>query len=544
VRPRLTSLDSRPFDLAIVGGGINGAGIAYEAATRGLRVLLAEREDFGSGTTWRSTKLIHGGLRYLEHGELRLVFESLRERRALLELAPHQVRPLRFLLPVYRGGRHRYAAIWLGLLLYDLLSFSRSVPGHRRLSRSELLRLEPQLATDSLAGGFAYYDAQALYPERLCLDWILAARRAGATTLNHCEVAQIAVSDGRTAGLRLRDTLSGEKARINARAVVNAAGPWVDDVLRRTGQRLPRQIGGTRGSHIMVDYGGRGPRSAIYSEAGRDGRPFFIVPWRAWHLIGTTDLRFDGDPSGVLPTDDEIAYLVREANQRLPSLELKPDAILYAYAGVRPLPYSPGSAEGAVTRRHIICDHADDGIAGLYSIIGGKLSTFRSLARQAVRRIATREHLPLTDHQDPSGHVRAASRPVPALPGSLEGLAALDPELRGHLQQLYGPRADAIARLIQQAPEHAARLCAHGPDVAGEVIYSVLEEQAVTLGDLLLRRTGIGWNRCLGLDCAAEAGRLLLAAQQRDAGELPALLAAYEKEIASTFRTPRRRVRA
>ena len=528
VRTRVGDLDGSAFDLAIVGGGINGAAIAHEAAARGLRVLLAEREDFGSGTTWRSTKLIHGGLRYLEHGELRLVFESLREREALLRLAPLQVRPLQFVLPVYRGYRHRFATIGFGLRLYDLLSLGRSLPGHQRLSAAALLGLEPALAAEDLIGGFTYYDGQALYPERLCLDSILAARRAGAETLNHCEVTRIEIDRTRARGLCLRDTLTGEAARIDARVVVNAAGPWVDEVLRRTGRALPRQIGGTRGSHIVVDYCGRGPRHAIYSEAGRDRRPFFIIPWRSWHLIGTTDLRFDGDPRGVLPSDEEVAYLVSEANHRLPSLKLEAAGVLYAYAGVRPLPYTPDRTEGAITRRHLVRDHASDGIAGLYSIVGGKLSTFRSLAKQAIQRIAAAEHLPLA--------CRAVAAPFAANDVLNPPLTELDPNLQQHLQELYGASAGAVAALIRTAPAQAARLCPHSLDCAAEVTYSAREELAATIGDLLLRRTGIGWNPCLGLDCAAEAGRLLLEAQGRGTGELPELLMNYRQELRVTFR--------
>ncbi|HVC30056.1 MAG TPA: glycerol-3-phosphate dehydrogenase/oxidase, partial [Steroidobacteraceae bacterium] len=516
MRTWIPDLAGRTFDLVIVGGGINGAGIAEAASAHGLRVLLAEREDFGSGTTWRSTKLIHGGLRYLEHGELRLVYESLRERRALFRLAPYQVRPLQFVLPVYRGYRHRFTTIWLGLVLYDLLSPGRGMPGHRRRSAAALRRLEPALAAEGLAGGFTYYDGQALYPERLCLESILAARRAGAETLNHCEVTQIELDRGRARGVRLRDTLNGAEALVEAHAIVNAAGPWVDAVLRRTGQRVPRQIGGTRGSHIMVDYAGRGPRHAVYSEAGRDGRPFFIIPWRSWHLIGTTDQRFDGDPSGILPSDDEVAYLVHEANQRLPGLAVQPDDVLYAYAGVRPLPYTSDGTEGAITRRHIVRDHSEDGIAGLYSIIGGKLSTYRSLARQALRYVAAAERFALAE---PAAAARHAS-PAATAPA----LAALDAELQKHLLALYGARAGAVAALALAGPAQAARLCPHGPDLAAEVTFSAREELAATIGDLLLRRTGAGWNPCLGLDCAAEAGRLLLKAQGRDAGELAALL--------------------
>lgn len=520
-RAPLQSLAARRFDLAVIGGGINGAGIAQEATSRGLRVLLVERDDFGFGTTWRSTKLIHGGLRYLEHGEFRLVFEALHEREALLQLAPSQVQPLAFLLPIYRGYRHRALAIKLGLVLYDLLSWGRRLPGHRRLSAEVVRRLEPSLAVEGLQGAFLYYDAQALYPERLCLEYVLAAQRGGAEVRNHCEAIAIESCDGRVQGLRLRDVLSGSEVGIRARAVVNAAGPWVDAVLERSGRTVPRQIGGTRGSHVMVDYGGRGPRHAIYSEASVDGRPFFIVPWRSFHLIGTTDLRFDGDPRGVVPTDDEIAYLLAEASRRLPTLPLKPQDVLYAYAGIRPLPYTHGEREGSITRRHIIRDHAPDGLAGLYSILGGKLSTFRSLSRQTVERIASDEKLPL-----------AATRRQLAVPFT----PSVSPSSPPHLRAVYGPRATEVARLAAQQPELAAPLCRHGETIGAEVVYAARKELAVSLGDVLLRRTGAGWNACLGLDCAATAAHLL--ASVSELVDEAALVAAYQQEITITFRSP------
>ncbi|MGI8550842.1 MAG: glycerol-3-phosphate dehydrogenase/oxidase [Dehalococcoidia bacterium] len=529
-RAKLDELRGRRFDLAVVGGGINGAGIAQEAASRGLRVLLAEQADFGSGTTWRSTKLIHGGLRYLEHGELRLVFESLRERKVLLRLAPGQVRPLRFLLPVYRGYRRHPALIRLGLTLYDLLSLGSGLPGHRQLSSAELARLEPSLAQDGLKGGFSYYDGQALYPERLCLEYVLAARRAGAETLNHCEVTAIDVQERRARGLQLRDRLSGVEAYVEAKAIVNAAGPWVDTVLQRTGRTVPRQIGGTRGSHIMVDYAGRGPRHAIYSEAGQDNRPFFIVPWRALHLIGTTDLRFQGNPEGVLPSDEEIAYLVREANRRLPDLRLATDDVLYAYTGIRPLPYTAGGAEGSITRRHIIRDHARDGLAGLYSILGGKLSTFRSLARQAVERIAAQEKLALRTRQP-------AGQPFALDTSGVEEYLVDRQDLR-FLSTFYGARTAGVLRLVDESPSLGARLCSHGPEIAAQVVYAVREELAVTAGDVLLRRIGSGWNACLGLDCAAEVARVLLQATGRDQKDGPKLVEEYRTELAATVRSP------
>lgn len=527
-RTKLSSLRNRRFDLAVVGGGINGAAIAQMAAAQGWSVFLAEREDFGSGTTSRSTRLIHGGLRYLEHGELRLVFESLREREALLRLAPHQVRPLQFLLPVYRGYRHRSATIAAGLTLYDLLSLGSSLPRHRRLSARMVHRLEPALAREGLLGGFLYADCQVLFPERICLEYALAAGRAGAEVRNHCAAIGIDVFEGRARGLRLRDMLSGEEAVLEARAIVNAAGPWVDGVLRESGRRMTRYIGGTRGSHIMVDFHGHGPRQAIYSEA-QDGRPFFMVPWQTWHLVGTTDLRFDGDPSGVLPTDGEIEYLEDEVRRRLPRLSFANGDLCYAFAGVRPLPYTPSGAEGAISRRHVIQNHSSEGVAGLYSILGGKLSTFRTLAKQAVQRVGRTEGFKCSDAR--TGAQPFAGGSVPADP-----LACFGPATRAHLDMLYGPRAGEVAELACQTPGFAEKLSPSGPDLVAEAIYAVQHERAATVGDVLLRRIGAGWNRRLGLDCAEQVAGVILRARGEDTGRTMQLVDAYRHELALTFR--------
>ncbi len=520
------------FDLVVIGGGNNGAGIARAAARAGYSVCLLEKRDFAWGTTWRSTKLIHGGLRYLEYAEFGLVFESLRDQALLLREYPDLVRPISLLLPVYRGARHGPETIGLGLALYDLLAYSRRLPGHRRLSAEAAAALEPALARDGLRAAFQYADSQAAYPERLCLQTLIEAAEAGAVCLNHVEVVGLLSGGGRVAGVVARDQLRDRCVEIQARVVVNAAGPWVDGLLATLPRPPRRQIGGTRGAHLVVDYGGAGPLQALYAEARSDGRPFFIVPWRGRHLIGTTDTRYDGAPDDAGATAADAAYLLNEANALLPGAPLTAAAVQYGYAGVRPLPASVGGPAGAITRRHIVRDHAGAGYAGLYSIIGGKLSTFRSLANDALRRLA-----PVLG----PGH---SVRPAPA-PGETELpeparwlLRTVGPATGDHLRSLYGPRLGILGRIARAEPGMLEPLCPHGSDLVGQVVLAARAEAAASVADVLLRRVGAGWNRCLGLDCAARVAELLGRERCWSAAEIQQQTKAYAAEVGQTFYRP------
>jgi len=360
------------FDLAVIGGGINGAGIARDAAMRGLSVLLVEQDDFGAGTSSWSSRLIHGGLRYLEYGEIPLVFESLNERRRLLSIAPHLVRPLRLLIPIYRGGRRPAWQVRLGLLAYDLLSFRQSLPGHKFLHADAVAERAPGLLREGLTGAASYFDAQVTFAERLVLENVLAAAASGADVRNY-HALQSLVSQGR-GGFRLtcRDLVATRDYEVRARAVVNAAGPWVDRVLARSDEAAPRLIGGTKGSHVTVDPFPGAPRDACYVEAPEDGRPVFIIPWNGQYRVGTTDIRFEGDPASARASPAEVDYLLATVNDVFPDAALAHADINYAYAGVRPLPYVEKGPESAITRRHILHEHED---GRFVSVVGGKLTT-------------------------------------------------------------------------------------------------------------------------------------------------------------------------
>src|SRR6185436_7603583 len=369
------------YDVVIIGAGINGAGIARDAAMRGLKVLLIDKGEPGAGTTSASTRLIHGGLRYLEHFEFGLVRESLREREFLLKIAPHLVKPLPIAIPIYKQGKRGRLTIRAGMILYDLLSWGKSLPRHQMLSRAQTLERWPGLNAENLVGSALYYDAQVEFPERLVVANVRAARECCAEIRTHTCVASFAVEDGKVSGVEFISE-DGQKGFADASIVINAAGPWIDLVLEQAPVESPKLIGGTKGSHIIVPPFPTAPANAIYLQARSDGRPIFIIPWNKLYLIGTTDVRFEGNPDEVRCEPWEIDYLLAETNLAFPNAALRRESILDTYSGVRPLPVTGEKAEESITRRHFIREHPR--LPNLLSIVGGKLTTYRSLAEECV----------------------------------------------------------------------------------------------------------------------------------------------------------------
>ena len=482
--------ESRTCDVAVIGAGINGAGIARDAALRGLSVVLFDKGDVCSGTSWASSRLIHGGLRYLEYGEVSLVYESLHERRRLRRIASHLVKPLRICIPIYRGAKRGPFLIRLGLLGYDVLSWRKPLPRHKMLGEDEIRAREPGLLQDDLRAAACYYDAQVTFAERLVLENVLAARAAGAEILTYTEVTDIGVRGGKVASLAATDTLTGEETRLAPKVVVNAAGPWVDAVLGRTGARFPEFIGGTKGSHIIVSPFEDAPRDAFYVEAQSDGRPFFILPWNGLYLIGTTDMRYDADLDDVRASAEEIEYLLAETNRVFPGAGLTIDDVHYAYAGIRPLPQRTHGPESAITRKHVIKSHRR--IArGLLSVIGGKLTTYRNLAEQVVDRTGKLlgRRLPECRTRDtvlPGGWgLEQARDALGELPGlSREGIE--------RLLHIYGGRAAGIAAVARQRPDLAGCIDAAATLPKAEIAFVIAEELPRTLIDIVYRRMMIG----------------------------------------------------
>jgi glycerol-3-phosphate dehydrogenase len=520
---RLGDVAAQPFDVVVIGGGINGAGIAREATLAGYRTLLVDRNDFASGTTSRATRLIHGGLRYLEHRELGLVYESLGEREALVRDAPHLVRPLRLLVPVYRGDARRPWKVRAGLMLYDALSFRKSLPAHRSISRRKLAQHEPKLTRDGLSALYAFSDAQVEFPERLVIESVRELLDAGGVALNHAEVTGLASPGGILRGVIVRDAFSGETAEIRTKVVVNAAGPWVDQVLAGSdAERHEPLIGGTKGSHLVARWPD-GPTHAVFAMAKADGRPFFVLPWYRYTLIGTTDLHYRGDPSDARATPEEVQYLLDEAARLFPDAPLRREDVLYTYSGVRPLPYAPHEPEAAITRRHLVIDHVKrGGPTGLLTVVGGKLTTYRSLARLALPAIAK--------HVEPSQQ-REVAEAREAHAGHTGSIYSVDNPLA-----LYGRRGrDVLAHIESGEPERREPLCRHNPEVLGQVSYAVEHEAAMTLADVLLRRLPCGWSECHALDGAARAAAVMAKHFGWDAERTAREVTAYEQELRETL---------
>ena len=541
------------FDVIVIGAGINGAGIARDAAMRGLKVLLFDKGDLGGGTSTWSTRLIHGGLRYLEHGEFRLVRESLRERSCLLNTCPHLVRPIPLLVPVYEKARRGWWTIRLGMIAYDALSFNKSLPGHRMLSVAETLQQAPELNRDGLLGAAVYFDAQVEFAERLVLENVLSAVAHGATVITYARVEKPIVEDGAVRGVEFTREFTREDRRSSptvlegsgvmpgrayAQIVINAAGPWVDQVLTESNASYARLIGGTKGSHIIVAPFPGSAGTAIYIEAETDGRPFFIIPWNGKYLIGTTDIRHEGDLDDVQISGDEIDYLLRETNRVFPIARLTREQILYAYSGVRPLPFAGDKDAQSITRRHFIRAHPK--LRGLLSIVGGKLTTYRSLAQETVDLILKK--LPAySDRGRPARSFDCGTSRDP-LPGAattdfdtfcenFKQHSPLSEATNDRLLRIYGTRVSLLLNLIENDASLAQVFDSETGALAAEVVFAFTHELATTLGDCLLRRTMVGLNSSRGLAAVEPAGAIarkhLGWSEQRVEQEI----VAYRKEV-------------
>jgi len=486
VRASLRDLASRRVDLLVIGGGITGAGVARDAALRGLDVALIDGQDFGAGTSSRSSRLIHGGLRYLEQARLHLVFEALRERRILLRLAPHLVRPVPFVLPVFRGDRVPRWKTALGLTLYDLLAGRGNVRRHRTLGKRALLDLEPLLRERGLTGGALYHDAQC-DDARLTIATIRAAAGHGALVANHVAVTGLIRDGARVVGALLRDRITGEDGEARARVVVNATGPWSDRLRRLEDPAALPILRPTKGSHLVVRAARVGNRHAVIFTSPVDGRVMFVLPWGDWTYIGTTDTDTAESPEEVRPTEEDLVYLLRSANALYPGAHLGPEDVVSSWSGLRPLlAAAPASPASDVSREHRILR----GSFGMISIAGGKLTTFRRMAAEVVDRVGKELAQPLS-----LGRRRSEEEPLPGgeaavsegfrTPGLELGLSEATVE---HLLRQYGGETPAIYTLCRERPALAERLHPEHPAIAAQVVFAARREFAVTAEDVLERR--------------------------------------------------------
>ena len=467
-----------PYDLAVVGGGINGCGIAHDACRRGKSVILLEREDFSYGTSSQSSKMLHGGLRYLEQFHFGLVFEALRERRLLLRLAPHLCRPQEFVIPIYEGDRRDPGIIRLGLMLYNLLCLGRNVGRGRLMDRAEVLTRVPELLQDGLVAGGLYYDV-VMDDARLCLANVLAAQEAASTpeqmvAANYMEVTD--VRPGSPAVLQLVDRIEGREHRIYAHQVVRALGPWTD----------PEHIVRSKGVHLILPSFPM--KEGLLLTHSEDGRVFFLIPWMGRTVIGTTETPFDGDSGELRVEPSEAEYLIDEVRRLFPGISISTGDILGTLAGVRPLARSHSlfggkNNLGKVSRMHRVV--RDDNIL---TVFGGKYTTYRAVARDVVDKLypgsssmTHRFTLPGGEAGDWNSFSGSEAARVARQVFGTEDLE--------RLYRRYGSRSMQLAELVRDDATLGERLVENEPEIRAEVVYGVRHEHAIYPEDFLRRRT-------------------------------------------------------
>lgn len=499
----LRAMAERDLDILVIGGGITGAGVALDAASRGYRVGLVEQADFASGTSSRSTKLVHGGIRYLPQFDFSLVREALLERARLVANAPHLVRPLPFLVPFYQGLRRPLGirlpsaahpllplAMNTGLWLYDRLAGRMVLMRHRPVSVAEALHLFPYLRRDGLRRASLYYDAQT-DDARLTIAVLRTAAAHGALCVNYARATALVREDGRVCGVEVEDRVSGERLRVRARWVVNAAGVWAAEVARLAGFGGSIELTLSKGVHLVLprELVGLGDAALVLPET-EDGRLAFVVPWEGRAILGTTDTPYTGSMEEPPVTDDDVAYLLRHARRFL-NVELEPGDLVAAYAGLRPL-VSSGGRSADISRRHAVVRHEP----GFVSIIGGKLTTYRQMAQDVVDLVVREDgasvdgsaraigpcrttHLPLVGAESPESWpmlVRDAVR------------AGLSPELAGRLLRRYGSEVKRILALIRDDASLGQPLAPDVPCIGAEVVYACHATMPLHLEDMMVRR--------------------------------------------------------
>jgi len=486
----LARLSAQPFDLLIVGGGIVGAGIARDAAMRGLRVALIEQGDFASGTSSKTSKLIHGGLRYLEHGHLRLVIESLHERHILRAIAPSLVHPLSLMLPVYEGDDRPAWKINVGLWLYDLLAWGRGLRSHRMLSARRALALEPGLQIEGFRAAGLYTDC-SMDDARVCLANVLQAISFGAVCSNYTRLRAFLTHEGRVCGGAAEDVFTGRMMEVRAQAVVNATGPWADAVRRLSDGAAAARLAPIKGIHLIIP---RVAQQALFIQARLDHRPLFILPWGDYSLVGTTEEPLDGSLDALRANEHEVGYLLDEVNRVLPGSRVQEDDIIATFAGARPLLGFSGSAAHASREHRIEIDGH-----GLMSVMGGKYTTYRVMAKAAVDALI-RHHRWQTD-RCLTDQVSLLETPQPiALDHWHHVIRRSDPDLLARLLTRYGAGTFQVLQLIDREPALAQPVCPHHECIEAELLYAMEQELACTITDVLARRTRIAFSSCQGLD--------------------------------------------
>lgn len=491
--------DGKNYDVVIIGGGITGAAVAYDASLRGLSVALVEKHDFGAKTSAATSKLIHGGLRYLANFELGLVRESLKERRILENIAPNFVYPIpNMILTDNTSMKNKKIILKIGMILYDLLSFdkfftwdkSKRLPCHRMLSLEETLAAEPNAAREGLTGSIVYYDCASLYPERLTLAFIKSAMANGTDASNYMEVTGIISENSSVTGIRARDLIKKKDINISGRVIINCAGPWADHVLTfASGHSHGEVMRRSEGIHIITK---KLVNRHLVSAMTPSGRHIFIIPWRDHTLIGTTDKEFIGSPDDWKVTKQSIDELIAEVNQSFgPELNVVYDDVLFCYGGLRPLVEDQTEDVYESSRKYEIFDHSSDGLSGLITVEGGKYTTSRNLAENVMKLVC--KNLGVDDSKCETSERYLAGSDIEDMEEFIEHIlmkySAYDSESIEYLARIYGTEIDELMALAvkhRSVPANVTR------EMLAQVEYAVKNEMAFTLSDILFRRTGIG----------------------------------------------------
>ena len=536
----INKIKSKPYDILVIGGGVTGACIARDAALRGFSTACIEKNDWAFGTSSRSSKMIHGGIRYLEMFDFKLVFEACRERRQLLLNAPHLVYPQAFTFPIYKGDKNGIFMIESGLVLYDMLALFRNVKNHRMYLRDKALEIEGGLNGDRLKAMGIFFDCST-DDARLTLAFALTALEAGADCANYIEVVNLLKKGDKIDGARVRDMLSGDEFDVEARLVINAAGAWGDRVCELDEPGAPEKLHLTKGSHIMVPRGRAKTENAMPVVSPSDDRMMFLIPRGHFALLGTTDIYYHEDLDRPFATKDEVEYILEAANCALPRANLDKGDIVSTYSGLRPLVMQEGGedvAASAVSREHRIYE----GHSGLLTIAGGKLTTSRSMAEEMVD-MAARKLLKEHGVRAVTG-CRTMNNPIlgtPA-PDTVARVRALSTKLSFDddiLKGLFKQGTDAlqVLAMIDKDASLADRLSPEVPHIKAQVRFAAESEMAYTIDDFLVRRTEIYYTAPdQGLTVAPIVADLMAEARGWDDNEKARQLDAYRETVALSRR--------
>ncbi|MBE0677253.1 MAG: glycerol-3-phosphate dehydrogenase/oxidase [Bacteroidales bacterium] len=528
------------FDLIIVGGGITGAAVAYIAATRGLSVALFEKKDYGGATSAATSKLIHGGLRYLANGELKLVRESLRERRILGNIAPNFVYSLPFLMPMYRRWKGNIWKMLVGMYLYDALSYdkkdtwdrSKRLQNHKLVSFRKTIRLEPNLKMEDLRNAFYFFDYQSIFPERLTLAFVKSAAEYGARVSNYTPVEGFFFGEGnRITGVKVRDTFTGATKDVQGELIINCGGTWADKILNMAAGKasLAHKVKRSEGIHIITK---KIAGNHVVSLQKRDGGHMMIMPWREHSLIGTTDKEFHGDPDDYRVSMESIDEIIDNVNGNF-GRKISREDIIHAYGGLRPLVDDQTSGTYETSRKYEVYDNATDGIEGMITVEGGKYTTSRSLAREVLKLISAKLNRTLDDSVSDNLY--------------LSGCEVRDMRqfmLRQHLNykdfsrntveyvsRNYGTESKVVFQIARD-DRRFAEVISHDGEILAEVVYAIRYESAKTLRDIMLRRTGTGTLGNPGMETvgkiAAVAAEMLGWNDKRREEEIGLMMKVYE----------------